>query len=164
MVALVVSVSVWVCLFARSILHAWADGELDLTDDEGEPGEEKYPGFEHVRLENSDVWLWVHLPDRCVGEHCTIHNRSDHHMRDMPQHWRGDRNIMERICSHGVGHPDPDEIASNTIHGCCSDGCCMGPVSAVDPESNPLIDTDIRVIDGVDGYTPEMLRHRPDAP
>lgn len=33
---------------------------------------------------------------------------------------------MERICPHGVGHPDPDEIDlevnAKGIHGC--DGCC----------------------------------------
>ena len=44
---------------------------------------------------------------------------------------------MERICKHGVGHPDPDDLAfkkriaekfgrdsyDEGIHGCC--GCCM---------------------------------------
>lgn len=39
-----------------------------------------------------------------------------------PQHWRGDRHLMERICPHGVGHPDPDDINPDGVHGC--DGCC----------------------------------------
>jgi len=55
-------------------------------------------------------------------------------MDDLPLHWRGDRGIFERICEHGVGHPDPDtmdhiantrgarEAESESIHGC--DGCC----------------------------------------
>ncbi len=69
----------------------------------------------------------AHLPDQCIGEHCTLHNRSDHSMREFPQHWRGDRGIMERICPHGVGHPDPDDYRiingeDSGIHGC--DGCC----------------------------------------
>jgi hypothetical protein len=34
---------------------------------------------------------------------------------------------MERICSHGVGHPDPDEINTDKTHGC--DGCCTPPES-----------------------------------
>jgi hypothetical protein len=78
-------------------------------------------------LENSDEKLTnVHSPNQCAGENCTIHNMSDHHMRTWPQHWRSDRGIMERICSHGIGHPDPDNPWSNDdsnwIHGC--DGCC----------------------------------------
>jgi hypothetical protein len=30
--------------------------------------------------------------------------------------------MMERTCRHGVGHPDPDDLNPDTIHGC--DGCC----------------------------------------
>jgi hypothetical protein len=32
---------------------------------------------------------------------------------------------MERICEHGIGHPDPDQIMRDEagwVHGC--DGCC----------------------------------------
>lgn len=76
----------------------------------------------------------VHSPDQCEGEYCCIHNPSDHSMKDFPTHWRADRGIMERICPHGVGHPDPDDMAFITrtrgeghmegVHGC--DGCCNG--------------------------------------
>lgn len=59
----------------------------------------------------------------CIGNYCTLHNRSDHHMRHMPQNWREDAGFMERICEHGVGHPDPDEINPKVVHGC--DGCCI---------------------------------------
>jgi hypothetical protein len=52
-------------------------------------------------------------------------------MRSFPQEWRTDRAIMERICPHGVGHPDPDEYKIRgkngkyeLVHGC--DGCCEG--------------------------------------
>jgi len=30
---------------------------------------------------------------------------------------------MERECPDGIGHPDPDEINPNKMHGC--DGCCV---------------------------------------
>ena len=81
------------------------------------------------QLEHSDVILaGVHDPKQCVGQSCTIHNRSDHSMRAFPQHWRDDRKIMERICPHGVGHPDPDDYYANhgveSVHGCCGHRCC----------------------------------------
>ena len=80
--------------------------------------------------------VYVHNKEDCEGEYCVIHNPSDHHMKDWPTHWRDDRRIMERICPHGVGHPDPDDLAfkkriakkfgrddyDKGIHGC--DGCC----------------------------------------
>lgn len=78
--------------------------------------------------------LRVHDTAQCAGEPCPIHNPSDHVMRGFPTHWRGDRWLMERICPHGIGHPDPDDIAfkkmlkgkafaeSESVHGC--DGCC----------------------------------------
>lgn len=63
----------------------------------------------------------------CEGEHCTIHNPSDHRMRDWPIARGG-----ERVCPHGIGHPDPDYLAWRRrvtggstgagVHGC--DGCC----------------------------------------
>lgn len=64
----------------------------------------------------------VHDYALCEGRPCTIHNQSDHHMKTWRQHWRDDRGIMERICPHGIGHPDPDDITEDTVHGC--DGCC----------------------------------------
>jgi hypothetical protein len=76
----------------------------------------------------------VHHPaSACEGNHCCLHNPSDHHMVDWEMNWRPDRGIMERLCpEHGTGHPDPDDIAylkrvgrdadAEGIHGCC--GCC----------------------------------------
>lgn len=76
-----------------------------------------------ANLEHSNVKLKnTHRLGDCKGEFCTIHHRSDHSMRSFPQHWRWDRGIMERICPHGVGHVDPDEITEDRTHGC--DGCC----------------------------------------
>lgn len=66
--------------------------------------------------------IYVHNKGDCKGEYCPIHNPSNHHMREWPTHWRSDRGMMERICPHGVGHPDPDDLSPDKTHGC--DGCC----------------------------------------
>lgn len=71
----------------------------------------------------------VHFREDCKAP-CVIHYPSVHHMTTWPLHWRLDRLIFERICPHGVGHPDPDQFShweetgqdSQSIHGC--DGCC----------------------------------------
>jgi hypothetical protein len=72
--------------------------------------------------------VYVHDKSKCEGSHCCIHNPSDHIMKDFPTHWRDDRNLMERICPCGVGHPDPDDLAYKKmigmddaigVHGCC---------------------------------------------
>lgn len=65
----------------------------------------------------------VHDRDKCKGEFCTIHRNSPHHMIEWPQNWRDDTRIMERVCPHGIGHPDPDDPSPHRIHTC--DGCCF---------------------------------------
>lgn len=92
--------------------------------------------MEKNQLENSEEIIYTHPSFACKSRSCTIHNRSDHNMRGFSQHWRSDRAIMERICSHGVGHPDPDEYKlgglhswSESVHGC--DGCCEGAYDSV---------------------------------
>jgi hypothetical protein len=84
--------------------------------------------------------MTVHEWSKCYGRPCVIHNPSDHHMREYPLHWRADRGIFERICAHGIGHPDPDQMEYfresapdpeyrewhanlQMVHGC--DGCCI---------------------------------------
>ncbi len=75
----------------------------------------------------------VHSGELCAGRFCVVHNPSPHHMREWRLNWRDDRGMMERICPHGIGHPDPDDLAYKTsvnpwdaeyegVHGC--DGCC----------------------------------------
>lgn len=83
-----------------------------------------------------NVLLRTHPPEACAGRHCCIHNPSDHHMKDWDYNWREDLNLMERLCPHGVGHPDPDDVAYKrsiglehlAVHGC--DGCCIPPAQA----------------------------------
>lgn len=78
----------------------------------------------------------VHRADQCAGRPCAIHSLTDHPMREFPLSWRqsgmGDIKPphFERICPHGIGHPDPDDMTywashgmeSMAVHGC--DGCC----------------------------------------
>lgn len=75
----------------------------------------------------------THDSSLCEGRGCAIHNHpSDHALKDAPLLWRSDRGILERVCPHGVGHPDADAADYLTsigkeyenIHGC--DGCCFG--------------------------------------
>lgn len=80
-------------------------------------------------LPNGDR-LHTHSGAECLGRSCVVHNPTDHHMREWHLHWRWDRGIFERICEHGVGHPDPDQFDYwretdqewQAVHGCC--GCC----------------------------------------
>lgn len=79
--------------------------------------------------------IYVHkeTPD-CKKYGCAIHAPSDHSMKNFPTHWRDDGRKMERICEHGIGHPDPDHLnwvkrtygearmMMEEVHGC--DGCC----------------------------------------
>lgn len=77
----------------------------------------------------------VHHPALCTGQPCTIHHPSEHPLRSWALHWRDDRGMFERVCAHGIGHPDPDQVAfwertmreqdaaAEAVHGC--DGCCV---------------------------------------
>jgi hypothetical protein len=75
--------------------------------------------------------IQIHADTKCKGDSCPFHNPSKHHMRYWKTNVRLDRSsLVERICSHGVGHPDPDSVAYFVragikymgVHGC--DGCC----------------------------------------
>lgn len=79
-----------------------------------------------------------HRKKDCKGQVCIFHNPTQHKMRDWPMNLRTDpfaSPLIERICPHGVGHPDPDSVAylnkvtgvkkeeyGYGVHGC--DYCC----------------------------------------
>ena len=85
--------------------------------------------------------MLVHLPEACDGQTCCIHNPSSHALDTAPLNWRSDMRTMERVCQHGIGHPDPDDLAFKRralgedqawgfgIHGC--DGCCRSVISSL---------------------------------
>jgi hypothetical protein len=82
-------------------------------------------------LYGDTILVNVHPESKCAGRPCVLHSPSDHHMREWPTLWRADTGIMERTCPHGIGHPDPDDLAYHetllghywlAVHGC--DGCC----------------------------------------
>ena len=78
----------------------------------------------------------VHTETEACQDGCVIHHPLDHHMRHWRLIWRSDRGIFERLCEHGVGHPDPSQGPYWTrmgqdwqwVHGCCMDDdgkpCC----------------------------------------
>lgn len=77
------------------------------------------------------VEYWVHRWNTSCTDGCAIHAPSDHPMKTWPQIMRADKRfLVERVCKHGCGHPDPDSIAffeDNDVfdyhnHDC--DGCC----------------------------------------
>lgn len=78
----------------------------------------------------------IHPRSACEGRHCVIHDPSSHDMRGFPTNWRYDKLQMERICPHGVGHPDPNDLEFHMshgrdwmgVHGC--DGCCAPDIWA----------------------------------
>ena len=72
----------------------------------------------------------MHTKDDCKG-YCPFHKPSNHKMSSWPINVRYDRGgLTERICGHGIGHPDPDSLdwmnnvgrIDDGVHGC--DGCC----------------------------------------
>ena len=87
-----------------------------------------------TRLGGGVTLRMVHDPADCAGRGCAIHDRpSGHALRNAPLNWREDRGILERICSHGIGHPDEDSArylesighGVQNVHGCCHLGCCF---------------------------------------
>lgn len=70
-----------------------------------------------------------HARADCDGHPCPFHTPSLHPMIEEPMNLR-ESGLIERMCKHGVGHPDPDSVTwfqrhgleGFGIHGC--DGCC----------------------------------------
>ena len=90
-----------------------------------------------VRLEHSGQWLvGVHESASCEGRSCSLHRRTDHHMREFPQEWDRYAKRVMRKCPHELEHPDPDDngyflslgaevLLEKSRHKC--DGCCIPP-------------------------------------
>lgn len=87
--------------------------------------------------------LQTHPTAACVGTFCSIHNPSDHPLRDAPQLWDHRFRSIYRMCVHGNVHLDPDDfmfkwrsglpvhvLALIGAHDC--DGCCRWPLNDED--------------------------------
>lgn len=82
--------------------------------------------------------LVTHPEHACRGTHCCVHNPSDHPLRDAPLVWLPRLRSLDRICTHGIRHPDRDDFAYKasqrlsplllallSAHDC--DDCCRWP-------------------------------------
>lgn len=123
--------------------EAYIDASLRFMQEfhEQKLEEEKfYDSYEEIQERTHDQWrdctgrkFWVHKRTvNCDVDGCAIHNPSYHPLSDAKQYMRADKSwLIERICEHGIGHPDPDSASfiakqegngSIWVHGC--DGCC----------------------------------------
>jgi hypothetical protein len=77
--------------------------------------DEPYVEPEVPTLEHTDLRLLnVHHPSRCMGEYCTLHNRSNHSKRSWVQHWNSKKRRMERVSpTSGRHYKDPDDPCPN---------------------------------------------------
>lgn len=104
--------------------------------------------------------LYTHPKGDCLGEFCTIHNFSDHHMVAWKQMWDETHRRMMRICKHNIAHVDPDEITRNLEHHC--DGCC-DPANQFSEDFDELVrlyDTKPVSSSGVHMHIPTSKPHR----
>ena len=102
--------------------------DADFDESEGSRWETEHDDNATTMLKNG-VLLRAHPPTACAGRHCWVHNAMPSIMVNWPVRWRADKSTAERVCQHGIGHPDIDDVAYNqslgrdvSIHGC--DGCC----------------------------------------
>jgi hypothetical protein len=66
----------------------------------------------------------IHPPSRCIGYYCPWHNPSEHHMNTWVRRILTDRNnLMERVCPHDIGDPDPDSLEWLHRIGVLTDRC-----------------------------------------
>jgi hypothetical protein len=122
----------------KKLLQAMANVKISMTQAQGAlqflkgswPEPDDTPAYEKHEMNGRVVR--THRKKYCAGRHCVIHNPSKHGMLTWPRNFRDDTKRTERMCRHGIGHPDPDDVAywvsqgrserALQTHGC--DGCC----------------------------------------
>lgn len=96
---------------------------------------ESWREYRGVRIHDEDECSALSAKGKFkAAVYCPFDKPSDHKMVGWPMDIRLDafaRGLVERMCPHGVGHPDPDSVQfmvtaskqrSWGTHGC--DGCC----------------------------------------
>lgn len=89
-------------------------------------------GPETHLLESGQTLVNVHPRLECVGEWCPIHRPMPGPWSNWPRQWSDERDIMERVCPHGIGHPVAEMYqwamergrGFDLVHGCCSSCIC----------------------------------------
>lgn len=74
---------------------------------------------------------FVHSQMACAYRHCAIHGTASIHPLSMePLIWDDDYQTVQRLCAHGIKHPDKDNVdyfeeigGFPYVHNQC-DGCC----------------------------------------
>jgi hypothetical protein len=99
------------------------------------------PEFPDVIFLHDGRLMTVHAIGTCSGPYCCVHNPSDHPLRNLPLYWVPFGAVMERVCAHGIRHPDPDDVAhwrrlygdraadARAAHCCDTDRCCENPTA-----------------------------------
>lgn len=89
---------------------------------------------ETYTTDSGQLMLDVHANSPECQEHgCPIHNPSDRAVAIGTTHYNTERQRMDRVCEHGLAHPDPDSQDwrerhfgdRDDEHDC--DGCCAHP-------------------------------------
>lgn len=87
-----------------------------------------YKGPRTWQVSPTRIFRNVHLKRDCRDRTQCVFHGPRHHMSAWPMVHRLTRgDYWERICRHGVGHPDPNTPKNAAwaggVHGC--DGCCQ---------------------------------------
>lgn len=118
--------------FIDTVLMFQGDWHEDRLEEESL--DEEMSSLHDVWTDGNGAKWYVHKRNiGCDIDGCAIHNPSYHPLSDAKQLIRTDKYMLiEDICKHGVGHPNPDSASfiskkigytSIWVHGC--DGCCQ---------------------------------------
>jgi len=102
-----------------------------LSKDQNKLLEEVIASASDTFTDSTGLKIQTHHSRDCKGENCSIHNPSSHKLDKARQVWDDENKLMQRVCEHGLKHPDFDDVKFNKDaksnanygkHNC--DGCC----------------------------------------
>lgn len=109
--------------------------------------------------------IFIHAT--CTG-FCPFHKRSGHPLRSAPMAWRENLGRVDRVCPHGVIHPDTDSLGylrkthlwdtisiNDPQHREDCDGCCGQDLSPWEPKpSSTFKGNDFKTVPILDPWVP----------